>query len=109
MLLGTMWAVAIVGFVAKIFFAHRVEAVSVASYVFLGWMPILALPVLWRSAPPGAIGAMIAGGLCYTTGTLFLMYDERVRHFHAMWHLFVIAGSTCHFMGILNFVVRGGM
>jgi hemolysin III len=108
MLLGAMWVVALVGFAAKVFFAHRVEAVSITSYVLLGWMPIIAVPALWRSAPTGAIASMIAGGLCYTIGTLFLVYDERVRHFHAAWHLFVIAGSACHFLGILVFVVRGG-
>ena len=108
-LLGAMWIVALLGFGAKVFFAHRVEAVSVASYVLLGWMPITAVPELWRSAPHGALGAMIAGGLCYMIGTLFLVYDERVRHFHAAWHLLVIAGSTCHFFGILVFVVRGGI
>lgn len=105
-LLIAMWSVAIIGFIGKLFFAHRVEVVSVASYVFLGWMPIIAIPVLWRSAPTGAIGAIIAGGLCYTIGTLFLIYDERVRHFHAVWHLCVIAGSAFHFVGILIFVVR---
>ena len=54
----------LLGRMAKLLFAHRVESVSVASYVFLGWMPIIAIPVLWRSAPTGAIGSMIAGGAC---------------------------------------------
>lgn len=108
MLLVAMWVVALIGFAAKLFFAHRVEAVSIAPYVLLGWIPIIAVPALWRLAPIGAFGSVIAGGLCYTIGTLFLMHDERVRHFHAAWHLFVIAGSACHFFGILVFVVRGG-
>jgi hemolysin III len=108
LLLGAMWAVALTGFAAKVVFAHRVEAVSIGSYVLLGWMPIIAIPALWQAAPTGAFGSMIAGGLCYTVGTLFLIYDERVRHFHAVWHLCVIAGSACHFFGMLVFVVRGG-
>ena len=102
-----MWGVAIFGFVAKLFFAHRVESVTVTSYVFLGWITIIAIPSLWRSAPIGAVESMIAGGLCYTIGTVFLIYDEQVRHFHAVWHLLVIAGSACHFLGILVFVVGG--
>jgi hemolysin III len=108
-LLGMMWVVAIAGFAAKVLFAHRVDAVSIVSYVLLGWMPIIAVPALWRSAPAGAFGSIIAGGLCYTVGTLFLIYDERVRHFHAAWHLCVIAGSACHFVGMLVFVLRGGV
>jgi hemolysin III len=107
-LLAVMWVVAIVGFTAKLFFAHRVEACSVVPCVFLGWMPILAVPTLWYTAPAGAFTCMIAGGLCYTVGTLFLVYDERVRHFHAAWHLSVIAGSACHFFGIFAFVIEGG-
>lgn len=103
-LLGAMWSVALFGFIAKVFFAHRVEAVSVASYILLGWMPIVAAPALMRLMPMGAFWWMVGGGLCYTVGTLFLMNDGRVRHFHALWHLCVIAGSVCHFLGILIFV-----
>jgi len=107
LLLGAMWCVAILGFAGKVFFAHRVEAVSIISYIALGWMPAVAAPALWHSVPPGALWSMLGGGICYTAGTLFLVYDERVRHFHALWHLCVIAGSACHFLGILLFVAGG--
>jgi hemolysin III len=106
-LLGAIWFVAICGFVSKVFFAHRVEAVSIASYVLLGWMPAVAAPVLSQTLPIGAFWWMLAGGACYTIGTIFLTHDQRVRHFHAVWHLCVIAGSACHFLGILFFVVGG--
>lgn len=105
LLLGAMWTVAIAGFIAKVFFAHRVHAVSIASYMLLGWMPMIAAPALLQSVPMGALWWMLWGGLCYTVGTLFLVYDGHVRHFHAVWHLCVIAGSACHFLGILMFVV----
>jgi hemolysin III len=105
-ILTLMWVAALAGFVAKVFFAHRVEAASVVSYLALGWMPVLGLTELVRTMPAAALWSMFLGGLCYTVGTLFLMYDQRVRHFHAAWHLCVIAGSTCHFVGILLFVVR---
>ena len=62
-------------------------------------------PGLDAMLPLGAFWWMVAAALCYTVGTLFLMNDERVRHFHAVWHLCVIAGSVCHFLGILIFVV----
>ena len=104
-LLAAMWIVAIVGFFAKVFIGHRVEAVSLASYLLLGWMPIIAAPTLFDIMPLGALLWMIGGGICYTAGTYFLVNDERVRHFHALWHLSVIAGSVCHFLGILIFVV----
>jgi hemolysin III len=108
-LMAAMWTVALVGFIAKIIFAHRVETVSVVSYVLLGWMPVVSIPTLYQYAPPGVFQAIIAGGIFYTIGTFFLVYDERVKHFHAIWHLCVISGSACHFAGILTYVVRGGM
>jgi hemolysin III len=104
-LMCVMWSVALVGFVAKVFFAHRVESVSVMAPLMLGWIPIVAVPTLMRTAPSGAFEMILSGGICYTAGILFLIYDERVKHFHAMWHLCVIAGSTCHFCGLLNYVV----
>jgi hemolysin III len=103
-MLAVMWVVALAGFVAKTIFAHRVETVSIASYVVLGWMPIVALPEIWRSAPSGAFDLIIAGGACYMAGTLFLVNDELVRYFHAAWHVLVIAGSACHFVAIFGFI-----
>jgi hemolysin III len=108
-LLAAMWLVALIGFFAKLLFAHRVETASVVSYIFLGWMPIVAIPTLYHTAPQGVFQAIMAGGAFYTVGTFFLVYDERVKHFHAAWHLCVISGSACHFLGILAYVVHRGM
>ena len=101
---GFMWTVALGGFVSKILFSHRVEAVAIWSYLLLGWMPIATIPSLVDAVPAAALWWMLVGGLCYTCGTLFLVHDNRHPLFHAVWHLFVIAGSTCHFMTILFFV-----
>jgi hemolysin III len=101
MLLAVIWAIALAGFVSKVFLAHRVHLVSVAPYVFLGWLPVVAAPALVHAMPMNIFWWMLVGGLFYTVGTLFLIYDARVRHFHAVWHLCVIAGSACHFCGIL--------
>ena len=109
LLLGAVWSIALYGFVTKVFFAHRVEAVTVWSYVLLGWLPILSVPKLMTIVDSyNGFWLMLAGGLCYTIGTVFLICDHKVRHFHALWHLFVIAGSTCHFLAILFFVASAG-
>ena len=100
-LLGAIWTMAIAGFVSKVFFAHRVDFVSVTPYVLLGWMPAMGAPTIVQTMPLPIFLWMVFGGVCYTIGTLFLIYDDRIRHFHAVWHLFVIAGSACHFVGIL--------
>lgn len=107
LLLSVMWSVALAGATSKLFFAYRVEAVSLASYVLLGWLPIVALPELWRSAPLGAFESVIAGGACYSIGLWFFVNDQRFPRFHAAWHLCVMAGSTCHYFGIYWFVVCG--
>jgi len=105
-LLTLMWMVALGGFASKAFFAHKIEDGSILPYLILGWMSIIALPAIWYLAPQGEFAMIIAGGVCYMIGTFFLLNDTRVRHFHAAWHIWVIAGSACHFYGLLKFVVQ---
>ncbi len=106
--LATMWTITLLGFLSKALLAHRVDAVSIWSYVVLGWMPVLAAPSLVGLVPQAALWWMLIGGLCYTVGTVPLVLGDHVRHFHALWHLFVIAGSVCHFFAILVFVAPLG-
>ena len=102
--LALMWTIAIGGFLSKILLAHRVDAVSTWIYVVLGWMPVAAGSSLVGLVPTAGLWWMVIGGLCYTLGTVFLIFDLHVRYFHALWHLFVIAGSACHFFVIFLFV-----
>jgi hemolysin III len=104
LLLAGMWIVALVGFVSKTLFSHRIDAVTVWSYLLLGWMPILPTRVYLECVPPAAMWWVLAGGLCYTLGTVFLVLDVRRLHFHAIWHLAVLAGSICHYVAIFLFV-----
>ena len=106
MLLGGLWTAAFLGFFSKVVLAHRVHNISMWTYVALGWLPLIAVPALRHTVPIDSTWWMIAGAACYLAGTLFLFYDARVRHFHAIWHLLVIAGSACHFLGILHSVAR---
>jgi hemolysin III len=101
---GVMWGGAVTGAVLKVGLAHRVDVVSVASYLVLAWIPVLSLPRLISVAPPGCVGWVLAGGVCYTTGTLFLVLDRRFPYFHAVWHVLVMAGSVCHFLGVLLYI-----
>jgi hemolysin III len=109
MLLAMMWVVAVVGCATKLLLAHRVDVVSITSYMLLAWTPIVVLPTLWHTAPLGAFESVIAGGICYSVGILFFIHDQRYRYFHACWHLCVMAGCTCHFLCILVYIVRGGV
>jgi hemolysin III len=103
-LLGVMWAIALWGFFSKVLFAHRIDAVVVWPCVVLGWLPAVAAPSLMHVLPTAILWWMLGGGILYTLGVLFLVYDNRIRHFHAVWHLCVIAGSACHFFAILMFI-----
>jgi hemolysin III len=99
-LFGVVWLIGLGGFVSKAIFAHRVDAVSTALHVTLGWLPVLAAKPMMALVPGGLLWSMFYGGMCYTVGTFFLMRDERFPYFHAVWHLLVIAGSAFHFWGI---------
>jgi hemolysin III len=108
MLLGGLWTAAFLGFFSKVVLAHRVHNISMWTYIALGWLPLIAVPVMRHKVPVDSAWWMISGGVCYLVGTFFLFYDARVRHFHAIWHLLVIAGSACHFLAILHSVAMAG-
>ena len=104
-LLAIMWVAALIGFCSKVFWGHRVESTAVTHYLVLGWLPVTAIKPILQSLPTNDIIWCVAGGLCYTVGTVFLTFDTKVRYFHALWHLFVIAGSYCHFLVIVDYVI----
>lgn len=107
-LLAAMWGIAIFGFFAKLFYFHRVHAITIWGYIALGWLPVVSATALTGVAPAAALWLMLLGGICYTLGTLFLLFDHRAYYLHALWHLSVIAGSACHFLAIWLFVARVG-
>ena len=100
---AAIWGVAAAGFVSKIAFGYRVRpgTVSPALYVLLSWLPVLATQPLMNVLPGRLLLWMLAGGVCYTAGVFFFHFDERVPYFHAAWHTLVVAGSACHYAGIL--------
>lgn len=104
-LLAAMWLVAIVGFVSKLWAAHRVNSVSVLGYVALGWMPVLGGTSLFDGVPTTAVWGILIGGILYTLGTLFLLNDKKVWYYHGIWHVFVMAGAAVHWWTIMKYVV----
>lgn len=105
MLSTAMWTVAIVGFVSKIVFAHRVESVAIILYVLMGWMPVLAAKPMIAACPGTCLWLMAGGGVLYTLGTLFLAFDRRAVYMHATWHIFVIAASALHYYAVLEYAL----
>jgi hemolysin III len=102
--LGVVWLIAIGGFLSKVAFTYRVESVSAAPCLVLGGIQLLAIPTVLPMVGFTCLAWMVGGIVCYLIGLWFWLNDSRGRHFHAVWHLMVIAGSGFHFMGILLFV-----
>ncbi len=103
-LLVTVWILAVAGVVLKLFFVDRFEILSVSIYILMGWMVLIAARPLFAAVPTGGIIWLFAGGIAYTGGVLFYLWD-RLPFNHAVWHVFVIAGSACHFFAVWLYVL----
>ncbi len=100
-LLISIWAMALAGIVLKGFRGVGRPWLSTALYIGMGWIAVLAIRPLITHVGAAGVWWLAAGGLCYTGGVVFYATDKRVRYGHAVWHLFVLAGSTCHFFAVL--------
>ena len=99
-LFGIIWGIGIVGIVFKIFFVKKFVVLSTLLYIAMGWMAVFAVkPLLASMSIPGLI-LLLAGGLSYTFGTIFYIW-RKLKYHHAIWHLFVLGGSICHFFTVL--------
>ena len=99
-LLAVVWGIALAGTVLKVFHLPRFDKLSTALYVAMGWLVCVALKPMVENVSPTAIAWLVAGGLCYTGGVLFYL-KTGVRFAHFTWHLFVMAGSVCHFVAVV--------
>jgi len=104
-LLGLIWALAGGGILLKVKFLGRFKVASVVMYLAMGWLAVLALRQLWLALPGVGFWLVVAGGLSYTVGIVFYALGRSVRFMHAIWHLFVLAGSACHYVAILMYVL----
>ena len=96
--------IAFTGFLSKVMFAHRLDRVSVGLYVVLGWSEGIAIMPMLGRIPTLSLYWIIVGGFLYSLGTVFLVLDVRRYQFHAIWHLFVMAGSASHFLAVMALV-----
>jgi len=106
-LLGTIWGLAILGIALKAGAGVRHRGVSTAVYVGMGWLVLVAAGPLVHALGPRGIGWLLAGGLCYTVGVVAYARPQ-VRYAHFVWHLFVLAGSGCHFWAVAAFASGAG-
>ena len=104
-LFGVIWGLAAAGIAFKLFFTGRVEALSTLLYVVMGWLVVVAIVPLVEALAPGDLALLVTGGVAYTVGALFYLWDERVPYFHNVFHLCVLAGSACHYWVVWNVVL----
>ena len=94
-----IWSLALCGVVFKLFYTGRFKRLSTFIYIAMGWLIIVAIKPMLNSLDAWTLGWLLAGGVFYTLGTYFY-HRESIPYSHAIWHLFVIAGSVCHFVAV---------
>jgi hemolysin III len=103
-LFGVVWGLALLGIVQEVWLAKGARIVSLVLYLLMGWCAVFAVvPLIDALSWPG-FAWVVAGGVIYTAGVVFYLFDERFRHFHGIWHLFVLAGSAAHYVAIVLYV-----
>ena len=103
-LFGIIWGIAMVGILLKTTSFGRLPGISLGLYLAMGWIVVIAIKPMLAVLDPGGLGLLLLGGLAYSGGTIFYAWDK-LPYNHAIWHLFVMAGSCLHFFAILLYVI----
>jgi hemolysin III len=103
-LFGVIWGLALAGIVFQIFFVSRFRLVQTMIYLAMGWLVVIAIKPLFMHVSRLGLLWLLFGGLCYTVGAVFYLWKKLPYH-HAVWHLFVLGGSVCHYFAILFYVL----
>lgn len=103
-LLGLVWGFAIAGLLFKLLSSHRFHPAATTLYLLMGWIGILLADPVSSALPTGALSLIAAGGLAYTGGVVFYGWHS-LRYSHAIWHVFVLIGSICHYIAVAMYVL----
>jgi len=103
-LIFVVWVLTVIGILFQIFFVNRFKIASTIAYILMGWLVILAVKPLFQSLPKEGIIWLLSGGFAYTFGALFYVW-KKLPFNHAIWHLFVMTGSICHYIAVLFYVI----
>jgi hemolysin III len=104
-LFGVVWALAVIGMLQEIKPRSEARVMSLVIYAVMGWIVLVAVKPLMAALGAAGFTWLAAGGVFYTVGIIFFAFDSRFRHWHGIWHLFVIAGSLLHFVAIMFYVL----
>jgi len=106
MIFGITWGMAVVGIVLKLFYTGKYDAVSTLMYVFMGWIIVFAIEPLIDNLSSDGLFWLVAGGMAYTTGAI-LYSIKKIKFNHAIFHVFVLVGSFCHFISVYFYILPG--
>ena len=98
-----IWLLAFIGIIHKIFFFNYLKKASLIIYLFMGWLIVIDFSAVLESFSSNSIFFMVLGGLLYTIGTFFYSFDK-LKYNHVIWHLFVLGGSACHYILIMQII-----
>lgn len=102
-LFGVVWTLALLGVLLKIFAQHLPMAFSTTLYLLMGWVILIAFKPLLAVMPLPGIYWLVAGGICYTLGVVFFVFDDHLPFGHFIWHLWVMAGTSCHYVAVYGY------
>lgn len=102
---GIIWSLAVMGMFFEFTLAKRTRIPSLLTYLVMGWMIVFAMKDLTSAMPAPGVWLLAIGGLSYTVGVYFFVLDEKYKHFHGIWHLFVMGGSIFQFFSILLYLI----
>ncbi len=103
-LFAVVWTLTLIGILFKVFYVNRFKILAPLTYLFMGWLLVFAFKPAVEFIPQGGLGLLLAGGLFYSSGMIFYAWNRLPFH-HAIWHLFVLAGSLCHYLAVLFYVI----
>lgn len=101
---GAVWGIAIVGIIMKTTIFGKIRSLSTVIYLVMGWIVLIAIKPVIAALDPGGVQLLVLGGLAYTAGVIFYAW-KKLPYSHAIWHLFVLAGSGFHFFAVLFYVI----
>lgn len=103
-LFGVIWGLAALGITQETWLGKGPRIISLIIYILMGWLSVIAMKPLIVALTPAGFAWLAAGGLLYTGGIIFYALDDKLRHGHGIWHVFVLAGSVSHYLAILLYV-----
>ncbi len=103
-LLSAVWSLSLLGIIGKLLLGHRMQPFSIVLYIATGWLVVVAAKPMLHFVPTGGLVWLLAGGILYTSGLIFFAW-ERCPYNHAVWHVFVLAGSACHYFAVFYSVL----